>query len=106
MCVLYCEIITLKKNDLYSCVFGLANIYCPNWIAYQNSEEKKYGTHSYTILREFVIQLVLITENIIMLIIVVYSATSNDQSVIYGQRILMYVAITAGKEGRHFKESA
>ena len=80
---------------LYSCLFGLANIYCPNWISYQNSKEERSGTHSYTILREFVIQVAFILENIAMLSVVVYSAIGNENSVIYRQTVLMYLAIIA-----------
>ena len=80
---------------LYSCLFGLANIYCPNWISYQNSNEDKKGTHSYTILREFFIQMAFILENLVMLSIVIYSAIGNKNSVIYGQTDLMYLAIIA-----------
>ena len=80
---------------LYSCLFGLANLYCPNWISYQNINENKRGTHSYTILRELVIQMAFILENLAMLTIVIYSVVANKTSVIYGQTILMYLAITA-----------
>ena len=80
---------------LYSFLFGLANIYCPNWISYQNSKEEKSGTHSYTILREVVIQVAFILENIAMLSVVVYSAIVNENSVIYRQTVLMYLAIIA-----------
>ena len=80
---------------LYSCLFGLANLYCPNWISYQNSDEKVSGQHSYTILREFVIQMIFILENLIMLSVVIYSATVAEGSVIYGQTVLMYLAIIA-----------
>ena len=80
---------------VYSCLFGLANIYCPNWISYENSNENKKGTHSYTILRELVIQMAFILENLAMLSVVVYSVVANETSVIYGQTILMYLAITA-----------
>ena len=80
---------------LYSCLFGLANLYCPNWISYQNSDENVSGKHSYTILREFVIQMIFILENLIMLSVVIYSATIAEGSVIYGQTVLMYLAIIA-----------
>ena len=80
---------------MYSCLFGLANIYCPNWISYQNSDEEVSGTHSYTILREFVIQIAFILENLIMLSVVIYSAFGYENSVIYGQTILVYLAAIA-----------
>ena len=80
---------------MYSCLFGLANIYCPNWISYQNSDEEVSGTHSYTILREFVIQMAFILENLIMLSVVIYSAFGYENSVIYGQTILVYLAAIA-----------
>ena len=80
---------------LHSCLYGLANIYCPNWISYQNSNEDDKGSHSYTILREFVLQIAFILENLIMLSSVIYSVVVNETSVIYGQTILMYLAITA-----------
>ena len=80
---------------LHSCLYGLANIYCPNWISYQNSNEDEKGSHSYTILREFVLQMAFILENLIMLSSVIYSVVVNETCVIYGQTILMYLAITA-----------
>ena len=80
---------------LYSCLFGLANIYCPNLISYQNSNEEEKGTHSYTILREVILQMAFILENLVMLSIVIYSVVGNKTCVIYGQTILMYLAITA-----------
>jgi hypothetical protein len=80
---------------LYSCLFGLSNIYCPNWITYQNKNEKKHGEHSYTILRELVIQVVIILENFAMLSAVIYSAVWNGNSSIFGQKVLMHLAIFA-----------
>ena len=80
---------------LYSCLFGLANIYCPNWISYQNKDEKKHGKHTYTILREVVIQIVLILENFAMLSTVIYCAVWKEDSSIYKQDVLMKLAIFA-----------
>ena len=80
---------------MYSCLFGLANIYCPNWISYQNSDEEVSGTHSYTILREFIIQIAFILENLIMLSVVTYSAFGYENSVIYSQTVLVYLAAIA-----------
>ena len=78
---------------LYSCFFGLANIYCPNWISYQNKDEKKHGKHTYTILREVVIHIVLILENFAMLSTVIYCAVWKQNSSIYKQNILMKLGI-------------
>ena len=77
---------------LYSCLFGLANIYCPNWITYQNKDEKEHGTYTFTILREVVIQSVIILENFAMLSAVIYSAVWKENSSIFGQTFLMHLA--------------
>ena len=94
-----CRVIIERKFTarivLYSCLYGLANIYCPNWIneKYDDVDETQEA-HSYTLLRELAIQMIIILENIAMLSTVICNIY-NESNAIHGQEELMLLAIAA-----------
>ena len=87
------------RRFFHCCMIGLANIYCQTWIPYTGYSSDKalkdVLSKSRMIHREICTTVLFIIENMIILIIMIYSTLINSSSIIYHNMILLHLTMGA-----------